>query len=113
MLHAQDVRLGGEVALELMKALVASVVAGAQDQAWPAVMALTYSEGILGVYEEFLAVVELGTRADTAAFDQTPLLTAAVALESLATASNGACSSVVRCRHIAVCSSTYTACCLP
>ena len=78
------------MAVELVKALTASVVAGAQEQAVPAGLALTYQHGILGVYEVFLAVVRDAPHArGTAVFDQTPLLTAAILLQSLANATDG------------------------
>ena len=91
---AQDVTSGDEKALELVKALTASVVAGAQDQGSleSAANALSYECGILGSYQVFLAASKSGSnrRAGTAGFDQAPLQTVANALQSLASATNGA-----------------------
>ncbi len=92
----QDVEAGGAVALQLVEALTACVVAGARDQAMALAMqkALSCDDGIMGPYFDFLAVARdvPVSRSGRAVFEQAPLLTVVTALQSLASATDGACS---------------------
>jgi len=96
----QDVKGGGAIALELVKALTACIVAGAQDQATVLAVgkALSCDDGIMGPYYAFLAVARdvAVSRSGRATFEQTPLLTVLTALQSLASVTNGARSVKAR-----------------
>ena len=94
---AQDLKSGGVVALELVRALLACVVAGTQEQAQAAAEALSCDHGIMGAYFPFLAVVRNAavSRSGRAVFEQAPLLTVLTALQYWASATDGACRASV------------------
>ena len=89
----QDVKLGGVVVLELARAITSCVVPGATEQTLTAVAkALSCDDGVLGPYYAFLAVVRdvPVSRSGRAVFAQAPLLTVVSAVQSLASATDGA-----------------------
>ena len=83
---------GSEVALELSNAFTASVLAGAGDLAQQAAKSLSFEYGILAPYETFLAAARAprAKQSSSAVYTEAPLLTAALALESLAAVTKGA-----------------------
>ncbi len=79
------------MALELVNAFTASVLAGAGDLAQQAARALSFEFGILAPYEAFLAAARAPRtkRSSSAVYSEAALLTAALALESLAAVTKG------------------------